>query len=75
MGSFLLVGRSKEVLYPHRYPLYERQQVYRSYLQELLCKLHIGHLQLGSLENPYTRILYDRDQQLLHRYHLHLQRL
>ena len=67
MGSFLLEGRSKEVLYLHRYPLYEQQQVYRSCLQELLCMLHIGHLQLGILVNPYTRILYGKDQQLLHR--------
>ena len=69
MGSFHEAYRSKEVPYLHRYPLYERQLVYRSFLQEQPCMLRTARLQLGSLENPCTRTLYGKDRQLLHHCH------
>ena len=71
MDSFHEVIADMVVLYLHRCPLYEQLQVFLPYLLIQLYKLHIGHLLLGSLENPYTGIQYGTDQLLLHHYYGH----
>ena len=70
MDSFRVVMVNMVILYPHRCPLYEQQQVYHSCLLILLYKPQIDLLQLAYHENPCIRILYGITQHPQHHYGL-----